>query len=379
MRLMRRVVGSAIMMALAALPLLSSVSGCSQQKPVEAVMPPVNLPDLETAGLHQVWQRHLSLEAGEHLKDSWRVGDSIYISSTRARLFRIEAKSGVLAWAVGLGEENFQIYRPIELPTPKDALSSHVLVVTRGEGLVLDMATGDVKQQTGLGISVTCDPTVVGNTLAVGCTGRFLGIYLDRLSGRRWTVASPGELFESAPVVIEDDLVLANRAGQLWRISAENGSWKWKDRKVNGEVTGGLAIDSRAVYIPCLDQRVYAFASDTGGALWDAQLEGVLDQPLVLAGNVVLVTSGGRGLFAVTKQNGSRKWETPGIVSIGTVIRDHIWATDDAGNLKCLSLDTGEILSSTPVPAAQMIVRNAVDNQVIVANRSGMVGAYTPR
>ena len=84
------------------------------------------------------------------------------------------------------------------------------------------------------------------------------------------------------------------------------------------------------------------------------------------------------GCFCRDAGDGDKKWFVPGIVSVGTVEDDHVWVGDDAGNLKSLALDTGDVLASAPIPDAQLFVRNTDDEKVIVVNRGGGVGEYLP-
>ncbi len=144
MRLMRRVVASAMVATLAAVPLWSGIAGCAEKKvPMETAIPQTLLPDLLNIGLKQAWQRQLDLKPGEAVKKAWRVDSSVYVASNRSRLFRIDVNSGVLAFSDGLGDENFEIYRPIELRPAQGGSAKEVLIVTRSEAIVVDRITGD--------------------------------------------------------------------------------------------------------------------------------------------------------------------------------------------------------------------------------------------
>ena len=88
---------------------------------------------------------------------------------------------------------------------------------------------------------------------------------IDQLNGQKWvtpTIAT--DEFVATPVVVSDNVIIASRAGRLWRINIPNGQWDWKDRKTNGPVVAGLSSDGGAVYVPALDQRVYAFGAQDG-------------------------------------------------------------------------------------------------------------------
>ncbi len=376
MRSMRQVVASALMVA--AISLMAGISGCSQQTDThESLRSSEPLPDLSQVGLKRSWQRSLPMGANEHIREAWRINNSIYVTTTHARLARIDAKSGVLAFDKELGRENLQIYRPIELKQPGPGTFGEALVATRSGALVFNMATGDLIRSGNFGVSVSCAPVIVGETICIGGAGRYYGFYVDRFN-RRWSKSMPGDLFFSTPVVVGDQVVLASKNGILQSINPVDGDWKWEGRKTNGEVLAGLAADARNVYVPSMDQRLYAFSVARGAEMWQAQLEGTLDQTPALGGSVVLCPARGKGLFAISRQDGSRKWMAPGVESVATITGNHAWVGDVEGNLKSLNVETGEQISSAQIPDAAFFVRNGDDDAVFVINRSGTVGAYLP-
>ena len=372
-----------VALSLAAVPMLFSMPACSmfQQKDVTAVAvtDPGTLPGLQDAGLHQVWQRGIRMEAGEQVKKAWYVGRSIYVATTESRLLRIDPKNGVITWAAGLGRENFDIYKPIELMGADSRPTKEVLVVTRGEAFVFDIETGDeTRIPARLGISVSADPVVIGNTLCVGGADTFYGLYLDRLGAKHWRLPVPGDLFLSAPVALDSNVLVASKSGHIWRIDGNDGNWDWKDRKTNGDVMAGIAADVNAVYVPSLDQRVYAFRTDTGGELWEQYLEGRLEDTPALAGPVVLQRTLEGTLYALLRTTGVVQWKLPDIAHIATVGQKSVWVVDTAGNLKSISLEDGHQLTSAPAPGVKLYLKNTLDSNVVLVTAGGLVGMYAP-
>jgi outer membrane protein assembly factor BamB len=375
MRSMRQVVASALMVA--AIPLMAGIPGCGLMESRGSIRSSEPLPDLGQIGLKRSWQRSLPMAADEHIKEAWRINNSIYVTTSYARIARIDAKSGVLAFDKELGRENLQIYRPIELKQPGPGTFGEVLVATRSGALVFNMATGDVVRTGNFGVSVSCAPVIVGETICIGGAGRYYGFFVDRFN-KRWSISMPGDLFFSTPAVVADTVILASKNGVLQRIDPVNGDWQWKDRKTNGQVLAGLTADGRNVYVPCMDQRLYAFSVERGAEMWQSQLEGTLDQTPAVGGSVVMCPARGRGLFGISKQDGSKKWMSPGVESVATVTGNHAWVGDVQGNLKSLNVETGEELASAQIPDAAFFVRNGDDDAVFVINRTGTVGAYLP-
>lgn len=332
------------------------------------------MPDLQSAGLKNVWESQVVLAGGERIVKAWRVGDSLFFATSHQRLVRLVAASGVKAWDIPVGIGTREIFRPVDLG------ANRTLVVTQGTAYLLDKAAGIEVAHRDLNMIVTTDPVVdlASNTLAVGGFNYFHGLFLDQLGGEKWVTGAPGDLFASTPAVVGNDALLATRAGHLWRITLPTGQWDWKDRKTNGAVVAGVSSDGGTMYVPSLDSRVYAFGAQNGGELWEVLLEGTLDKPAVPVRTQVLVPATGKGLYSLSTETGDTQWIAPGVSQIATVTGDHVWAQDSTGNLKSISLDNGSVLASVAVPAAQMTIYNSDDNMVFVVNKAGVVGGFAP-
>ncbi len=375
MRALRGILASVALVALAS----AGISGCAQHEAPMMAVPHVDLPLLRDIGLRQEWTRSIGLEPGERVQKAWRIGVSVYVATSYSRLVRINAKSGMLVWSNVLGEENFDIFQPVELKNADGSPATDVLVVTRGAAFVFNMQTGEQSQPPAqLGMSVLTDPIVIGNTLGVGGADGFYGMYMDRLGLRHWRIPSPGDLFDSTPAVLEDKILLASHSGRLWRVNADSGVWEWKDRKTNGDVLTGVVADYNAVYVPSMDQRVYAFRSDTGGELWERQLSGRLDTKPTLAGPCVLVISREEGMYAMARDTGEIKWHVPDVTAVAAIEDDAVWVGDSMGNLKLIALDNGAQRQSAPVPGVQIYIQNTTDNHVFLVAHDGTVAGYLP-
>jgi outer membrane protein assembly factor BamB len=355
----------------------AGLSGCkSADIPVE--VPAAELPGLQDVGLHLVWQRPMPLEPGERLTKVWRVGASLYLATSESRITRVEASTGLIKWSVGLGAENLDIFKPVELKGEDGFSNGQVLVVTRGEAFIFSMQTGDELRRGSLGISVSADPVVMGNTLCVGGADTFYGLYLDRLGMKRWRIPEPGDLFISPPLGMDNNILVGSKSGKLWRISADTGDWDWKDRKTNGNIIGGMAADFDGLYVPCEDRRLYAFRTDTGAEIWDQQLDDRLEETPVLGGSVVMVVSTSRKMWALGRQTGDIRWSTTGVSQVATVNAEGVWLSDTTGTLRLLALENGEEKAAAPTTGIQFFVRNSLDRNVILVTREGLIGVFSP-
>ncbi len=365
----RRLFATATLLALAALA--PAFSGCAMFAGSPDYTP---MPNLQQAGLKTLWEAQVGLAGGEHVNRGWRIGDAIYLTTSRHRLLCFAAASGVRAWDVQVGVETREIFRPVDLG------NNRILVLTQGTAYLLDKAAGVVVAHRDLNTIVTTNPVVdlASNTIGVGGLDFFYGLYLDQLGGVKWVSGAPNDSFQATPAVIGNDALLATRAGRLLRVTLPTGQWDWKDRKTNGPVVGGIGTDGGTMFVPCLDSRVYAFGAQGGGELWQTRLEGTLDQMPVPVRDQVLVPASGKGLYSLSTENGDIQWEADGATRIATISGDHVWAQDEAGNLRSISLNDGSTLATAKIPLAQMPVYNTEDNLIFLINKAGVLGGFAP-
>jgi len=351
--------------------LLAAMGGCSSPPPPARSHAEIVL-EAEKVGLRELWHHRMPLIGNDQWVKVWRVGDSIYATTKHSHLLRFTASSGTLAWNVELGNPEFPIYRPADIPE-----SDYVLVISKGKGFWLHKKTGDIVRQSVLSFAATTDPVVVGNCFLVGSVEHFRAVYLDFL-GQKWNTPAPGDAFAVRPALEGETVAISSDAGRLWRVSANTGEWSWKDRTIGtgSRVVGGLAADSRAVYVPCIDGKVFAFDLHNGTNLWTRQLQGVrLDRDLSCARSDLLVPATGQGLYNLNAARGDVKWFVPGMTEIGTMIRGRVWVSDNDGNLKSISLDTGEVLAGANLGGT--IITNNVDQLVITVSPTGELTAYS--
>ncbi|MCL2645374.1 MAG: PQQ-binding-like beta-propeller repeat protein [Phycisphaerales bacterium] len=350
--------------------LLAAMGGCSPA-PAPARTHAEIVLEAGKAGLKEIWHRRLPLLGGEKWINVWRVGDSIYATTTSARLIRLNAISGALAWDVELGNPEYPIFRPADVPN-----SDYLLVVNKGRGFLLHKKTGDILMQSHLSFAASTDPTIVGNCFLLGGVESFRSAYLD-FKGTSWNVTAPGHAFTVRPTLEGDSISFSTDTGRLWRVNASDGKWIWRDRSTgpDSHVVGGLASDARAVYVPCLDGKVFAFDMNNGSNLWYTLLEGRLDQNLTCTRSDLLVPASGKGLYNLNTSRGDIRWFVPDATTVGTIIRGSVWVSDSEGNLKAISLDTGDILATANVGGK--IVNNTVDQLVITITHSGELTVYS--
>lgn len=353
----------------------------------------INWQDARSAGLRQRWHRYVGLSPEDRVSNIWRVGDRLYVVTQKNELIALDASAGTIAWHGAIEGAATKVTRPVELP------GNQVLVVNRANAFLFDGATGRKIANRPLGFSVSTDPVISGNIIGIGGPNFFYGLYADLLRGvegenagsssatvapppvlatnAKWITPAPNDFFGARPTVAGDNFLLATNQGILWKINAANGEWDWKDRKVNGGVVAPLSADGKAVYIPCLDQRLYAFDLLSGAHLWDARLEGRLEQQAVPVGNTILVVSESKGMYAVAADKGELKYNIPEVARVLGSVGDKAYASTNTNQLLMFNTETGEKVSTTNIQGeAYFVANNKTDGLIFVATIDGRIAAY---
>jgi outer membrane protein assembly factor BamB len=350
---------------------LAGLTGC-QTANSSAFSPPA---DLQAAGLRQQWTMPVTIGVGENVANTWRVGDSIYLTTTRGRVVRLTAAGGK-AWEVDLLSPKQKIFRPAEVPG-----TNNVLVVTRTSAYLIDKSSGQIIRQSDLNFAADTDPIATPhNTFCVGGSNYFYAIFIDQLGGTRWRVAAPeNDSYIARPAVQAETILLATEKGRLSKVNMETGDWLWRDRKTDGPVRGGLAADARAVYVPCLDGQIYAVDFTSGARNWTRRVPGTLDRALWITRSDLLVPTG-TALYSLSPTKGNERWHAEGVRDVGTVAGDRVWVLDSAGTLKALALENGEVLASAPAPGARIVANHdEKDKNIILVQPNGTVTAYASK
>ena len=358
--------------AVALVGVVAAVAGCTASHSYKAGPETlvVTRADAGRAGLSPRWQRQVGLTEGETISEIWRVGDSLYVSTSDHQLHSINAAAGTTNWVADMGKAAIHIYRPQETKGAK-----YVYVITRGRVFAIDKRLGDITTSHDLGFSATCDPIVTEDTLCVGGADRYHGLYYDPLAGVKWGLAAPHDFFVARPVLQGGGLFVASQSGLLWRLNPKTGSPDWFDRKTNGEVKAPLTADASRLYIPCMDRRLYCFDANNGRPLWDTRLDGTLDQAALAAGASVLCVGRGKGLYCLNSSNGEIKWNLPGVEQIISRSGDHVYAADGSGSLLSIAMDTGTVDSKLSLANVLEYVPNDLDGLIFAVTRDGRIAA----
>ena len=166
-----------------------------------------------------------------------------------------------------------------------------------------------------------------------------------------WRVQANGiSGWDTSPAIYQGKVFLISQ-GKLAVAGAKTGGLEWSKG-----FSGGGPRNFRApvaagsiVLVAKMSGSLHAFDLNTGADAWSRQLEGkgrVVSDP-VISEQLALVAFGDR-LHAVDLLTGEERWvfEAPGTILAPSLVDGQIWFGTDAGDLRCLDVATGTLLSS---------------------------------
>ena len=191
----------------------------------------------------------------------------------------------------------------------------------------------------------------------------------------RWEYKLAGENLV-APVATGSTVVAADERGVVVGLNPADGKPVWADRRFGPVVADPVAHPTLGVFIPSLDQTLYALESPTGRQRWKR----VFSQPLTasprVVGDLIFQPVPGRGLVALDR-GGEELWDRDSDATPVALSRDDelIFMSDDA--LEFVDPQSGQSIQriQTP-PLADVLVTQ--DDSLILVTRAGRTQRLAP-
>ncbi|MCJ7543997.1 MAG: PQQ-binding-like beta-propeller repeat protein, partial [Phycisphaerae bacterium] len=279
--------------------LAAVMAGCAPKIP-----PPDELAQrgaLEGAGLGVYWQVDLALEENETVARLDLLGNDLYCLTSRNRLMALDAARGLWRWTLTSVAPGERVFAPLHVDamtvpthlaggtpdrpglevTAKAEPFDAVIFNTLTSVLVVERATGKLAMKVPLDFAAA-----TGGAVAQDPSGRFL-YYLASVDGRchaldlsralsLWSTDMGGAV-RAAPAVYGGVLFVADENGVLHAGLSETtgpkGLWdsnRTDSQAMHGAVLADMHVDEHGCFVPCEDNRLYAFDRTSGKALWPA-------------------------------------------------------------------------------------------------------------
>jgi outer membrane protein assembly factor BamB len=215
---------------------------------------------------------------------------------------------------------------------------------------------------------------------------------VDKGTGKvRWRYATQGTV-NREPALSEGFLLFTSSEGRVYGLDAKTGKWRWQyERELPEGFTikgyAGVAVQGSTAFTGFADGTLVALRAYSGDVIWTRRLTGTkkrfvdLDSTPVLADGLLLATSYAGGVYAISPDTGSIRWQFPVEGAAGLLVhRDLIYFTSP--KMGVVALDrAGRIvwrqaimkgIPSTPVAAGPFLfICGSETGLYVVSARTG--------
>ena len=348
---------------------------------------------LRQVGLQYYWRMAQPLGEGETVRRIYLMDENVYLISNRNRIYAIDASLGIPKWSAEVAIPGQTVFRPYhadnmsltEKPSSVGEMIGYVsakrpkvfnaaVINTSDQVLVFDRTSGRLYRQIRFDDFVA-NRGGAADTMSffVGATnGKFYGYSLNE-AARAWSL-SAGDKLVTAPVEQYRGRVFV-AGGDFGLYSARTGivgEGVWR-QQLDGPVRAAFHVDARGCYVPCDDNRLYAFDALTGMRQWVFHCEGPCRAPVQVGERTVFQYAEGDGLYAVNIVNGHKRWRMPEGRRVLAVMKGEAYVLDDAGQLRVTDEILGKMRHTVSLTGLTLFADNCTVAAVYAATADGHV------
>lgn len=172
------------------------------------------------------------------------------------------------------------------------------------------------------------------------------------------------------PLVMDDQVIVANRRGKVSSFARETGMRRWT-RELDVRLNSGVGGDEGRLYVSDVDGIVHALDATDGKTLWQAAATSEILVPVVAGFGLVIVRSTDGRVVALDPTDGNERWSlsnTPPALTLHGYSRPKLLSGGvlvglDDGRLLALNTSNGKLIweAVISVPTGRSEVERLVD------------------
>lgn len=359
---------------------------------------------LAKAGLKYYWTARVPLLVGERVRSIYRLDEKVYCLTTSNRLLAVDAMTGDYKWAFEVAEPGETVFRPVnfdnvaltpntsgigEILSPRRLPSvtpvPAVMLNTLTGVVVINRTTGEAIRRPGnivlqdADVANTAGTTDGYNYYVAAPNGQYYAVRLQE-GVKVWSMFTSSEPIMAPLVFNNGHLYITNEGGGVYCTAVgRKGRQEWNHR-LDGPVVGGIYVDDRGCFIPCMDHRIYAYNPLTGEKLWDPFIcDGQLQQAIQVGENSVFQYADQDKFYCLDVATGRLRW--PAIRDgrmVLSVIGGNLYVRDGRNNLLVLDEMLGSRKMSVPMTGHEMFVGNATAPVMYSGRADGRLFCIAP-
>ena len=371
MRSIRQLTVSACLISITTL-LAVPITGCKAPKGLTANERGDRLPivhsDWRKMGYRWDWNAFPVMLIGEGPLRTEPHGDLVIFQETGGTISGIDDQVGETIWSNKPAGDLTKF-------TGMDRRGNFVFIASESELFILDTQTGELVGRQSFEKLITTDMILIGDIAVVGsASGELMGHYL--VAGvKAWGHDQPGT-FEADPVLMGNIVGGVTSTGNVICVDTSTQHQTGLNQIYKGP-GAQLAASETMMFVPSLDQSLYAFHAHNGRLAWRHLTPSpVTDQPVYHDG-VLYCSFPDSGLTAFNAETGDILWVSEG--QFGRVIgtrhgRLLVW---DGQTLAAIDPQRGGVLDRITLTNAQQITESPfVDGNIYLTSHEGVVAKF---
>ncbi|MFC7186588.1 PQQ-binding-like beta-propeller repeat protein [Halorubrum yunnanense] len=222
---------------------------------------------------------------------------------TRGRLVAVDARTGNLKWTFENGSTN---WTSATLSEETVFFGDVELYDGDSRFYAVDRATGTKRWERVFEDGFNSSPTVVDDTVYVGCDDGHVYAFETETGERRWAFGTDDQV-RSSPTVVDGTVYVGSDSGRLYAIDARTGDRQWRVDQEGGPIRSSPTVADGTVYVgvgACLE----AIDAETGERDWQFETGGPVTSSPTVAGSTAYVGSRDDRLYAVDAATGTENW-----------------------------------------------------------------------
>jgi outer membrane protein assembly factor BamB len=346
---------------------------------------------LKQAQLDYYWHVRAKLPRGERPDQLHLAGDHLYALTNRQRLLCLDAHRGLWKWSQVISPRSGPIYAPLHadgliLPDPRSDQGQSkpfdvVMVGTLTDLVILDRVNGQILKQIPLPWAATCPGATDGTYFYYGSTRRRYHAIDLRTGLVVWDFPADEQI--TAPLRhFEGVVYVTTEAGTVYATAVGTKPqtlWTSKDQQsmpMHGAVTAASHVDPRGLFVPCEDNRLYAYHRSTGAALWPPVVcQGPLRQAVQAGAETLFQYSVRDRFYAADIATGGVRWTLPDGRQVLAVLKDRggskVCLLGAGRDLMIVDEILGRVEASVALSGLDVFLGNTSAPAIYAASRDG--------